>query len=124
MKLFFAAPLSGLPSDPMALGAHTSRLHFARKEVRAAPASSRPFFPIALFSLFPAACAAAERREKAVSKPASISRVIFCSPSLGTLAVVAFMGMSNCVVRSGGLRLPCSIIAKHSVEGCDHFSHD
>jgi hypothetical protein len=31
--------------------------------------------------------------------------------------------MSNCVVRSGGLRLPCSIIAKHSVEGCDHFSH-
>src|SRR2546430_15621099 len=32
--------------------------------------------------------------------------------------------MSNCVVRSGGLRLPCSIIAKHSVEGCDHFSHD
>ena len=25
--------------------------------------------------------------------------------------------MSNCVVRSGGLRLPCSIIAKHSVEG-------
>src|SRR6476660_8589038 len=32
--------------------------------------------------------------------------------------------MSNCVVRSGGLRLPCSIIAEHSVEGCDHFSHD
>jgi hypothetical protein len=32
--------------------------------------------------------------------------------------------MSNCVVRSGGLRVPCSIIAKHSVEGCDHFSHD
>src|SRR5262249_28449270 len=32
--------------------------------------------------------------------------------------------MSNCVVRSGGLQLPCSIIAKHSVEGCDHFSHD
>src|SRR5262249_27667324 len=33
-------------------------------------------------------------------------------------------GMSNCVVGSGGLRLPCSIIAEHSVEGCDHFSHD
>src|SRR2546430_888032 len=32
--------------------------------------------------------------------------------------------MSNCVVGSGGLRLPCSIIAEHSVEGCDHFSHD
>jgi hypothetical protein len=27
MKLFFAAPLSGLPSDPTALGAHASRLH-------------------------------------------------------------------------------------------------
>ena len=32
--------------------------------------------------------------------------------------------MSNCVVGSGGSRLPCSTIAKHSVEGCDHFSHD
>ncbi len=30
----------------------------------------------------------------------------------------------ECVVRSGGLRLPCSIIAEHSIEGCDHFSHD
>jgi hypothetical protein len=26
MKLFFAAPLSALPSDPSALGAHASRL--------------------------------------------------------------------------------------------------
>ena len=32
--------------------------------------------------------------------------------------------MSNCVVGSGGSRLPCSIVAEHSVEGCDHFSHD
>src|SRR5215831_3605950 len=32
--------------------------------------------------------------------------------------------MSNCVVGSGGLRLPYSIIAEHSVKGCDHFSHD
>jgi hypothetical protein len=32
--------------------------------------------------------------------------------------------VSNCVVGSGGLRLPYSIIAEHSVEGCDHFSHD
>src|SRR5262249_5516228 len=32
--------------------------------------------------------------------------------------------MSNCVVGSGGSWLPCSIIAEHSVEGCDHFSHD
>ena len=32
--------------------------------------------------------------------------------------------MSNCVVGSGGFKLPCSIIAEHNVEGCDHFSHD
>ena len=32
--------------------------------------------------------------------------------------------MSNCVVGSGGFELPRSIIAEHSVEGSDHFSHD
>src|SRR5262249_25651435 len=32
--------------------------------------------------------------------------------------------MSICVVGSGGSWLPCSTIAEHSVEGCDHFSHD
>src|SRR5439155_26539760 len=47
MKLVFAAPLSGLPFDPIALGSHISRLHLARKAVRAAPSSSRPSFPIA-----------------------------------------------------------------------------
>src|SRR6516164_4580585 len=34
------------------------------------------------------------------------------------------LGMSNCVVGSGGSWLPCSTIAEHSVEGCNHFSHD
>src|SRR5262249_5444549 len=77
MKLFFAAPLSGLPFDPTALGAHASRLHLARKAVRAAPASSRPFFPIALLSHVPGVRAAAEPRANAVNKTASISRVIF-----------------------------------------------
>ena len=32
--------------------------------------------------------------------------------------------MSNRVIGSGGFELPCSIIAEHSVAGCDHFSHD
>jgi hypothetical protein len=32
--------------------------------------------------------------------------------------------VSNCVVGSGGSWLSCSTIAEHSVEGCDHFSHD
>src|SRR5262249_2208666 len=76
MKLFFAAPLSGLPSDPTALGAQASRLHLVRKAVRAAPASSRPSFPIALFSHVPGACAAAEPIANAINKSASMSRVI------------------------------------------------
>src|SRR5262245_57061650 len=38
--------------------------------------------------------------------------------------VASLRRMSNCVVGSGGSRLPCSTIAEHSVEGCDHFSHD
>src|SRR5499433_2486652 len=76
MKLFFAAPLSGLPSDPTALGAQASRLHFARKAVRAAPASSRPSFPIALPAHVPGACADAEPIANAANKTASMSRVI------------------------------------------------
>src|SRR5947209_17602033 len=75
MKLFFAAPLSGLPSDPIALGAPVSRVHFAIKAVRAAPARSRPSFLIALLSHVPGACAAAEPIENAVNKTASMSRV-------------------------------------------------
>src|SRR5258706_8356071 len=83
MKLFFAAPLSGFPSDPTALGAQASRLHFARKAVRAAPASSRPSFPIALLAHVPGAWAAAEPMANAVNKTASMSRVIVFS-FLGT----------------------------------------
>jgi hypothetical protein len=79
MKLVFAAPLSGLPSDPIAFGAHASRLHFARKAVRAAPASSRPSFPTALLAQVPGACAAAEPTAKTKSKTAIIHRVIVSS---------------------------------------------
>ncbi len=32
--------------------------------------------------------------------------------------------MSNCDVGSGGLRLPCNIVAEHGIEGCDHLTHD
>jgi hypothetical protein len=79
MKLVFAAPLSGLPSDPMALGAHASRLHLVMKAVRAAPESSRPSFPTALLAHVSGACAAAEPIANAVSKPAIIHRVIVTS---------------------------------------------
>jgi len=79
MKLVFAAPLSGLPFDPIALGSHISRLHLARKAVRAAPSSSRPSFPIALFAHVPGACAPAEPIAKTVSKTARANRVIVSS---------------------------------------------
>jgi hypothetical protein len=78
MKLLFAAPLSGLPSDPTALGAHASRLHFATKLVFAAPASGLPFFPIAL--LAHVSCAKAEVIANAVSRTANIN--CFILPSL------------------------------------------
>ena len=32
--------------------------------------------------------------------------------------------MSNCVVRSCGSRLPCSVVADHGIEGSDRLSHD
>src|SRR5262249_24036132 len=84
--LFFAAPLSGLPSEPIALGAHAYRLHFVMKLVFAAPASALPSLPTALLSQVPGACAAAEAMENAVSNSASINRVIVLSPSLETRA--------------------------------------
>src|SRR5436309_15491883 len=79
MKLVFAAPLSGLPFDPIALGSHASCLHLARKEVRAAPSSSRPSFPIALLAHVPGACAPAEPIAKTVSKTGRANRVIVSS---------------------------------------------
>jgi len=80
MKLFFAAPLSGLPSDPIALGAQTSRLHFLMKLFFAAPASGLPAFDTALLSHVPGACAAAKPTAEAVSNTASINRIIFAAP--------------------------------------------
>src|SRR5215471_10867373 len=87
MKLFFAAPLSGLPSDPIALGAHASRLHFAMKLFFAAPARGLPSFETALLSHVAGACAAAEPTANAVSKTASMRRFIFLlpCPELGLL---------------------------------------
>src|SRR5262249_30332620 len=82
MKLFLAAPLSGLPSDPIALGSQASRLHFAMKLFLAAPASGLPSFDTALLSHVPGAgiaCAAAELIADAVSKIASIKRLMVSS---------------------------------------------
>jgi hypothetical protein len=77
MKLLFAAPLSGFPSDPIALGAHASRLHFSMKLFFAAPTSGLPFFPTALLSHV--SCAPAEPIANAVSIAAHISNFILTS---------------------------------------------
>src|SRR4051812_45350707 len=50
IKLFLAAPASGLPSAPTALGVQASALHFFMNEVLAAPASALPSLPTALLS--------------------------------------------------------------------------
>src|SRR6516165_2580139 len=50
MKDALAAPASRLPSDPTALPAHASVLHFLTKAVLAAPESGLPSFPTALLS--------------------------------------------------------------------------
>jgi hypothetical protein len=54
-------------------------LHFAMKLVRAAPWSSRPFFPTALLAHVSGACAAAEATAKVATKIASMNRIIFSS---------------------------------------------
>jgi hypothetical protein len=50
MKLLFAAPLSGLPSDPIALGAQASRLHFVRKLFFILSENGLPLLATALLS--------------------------------------------------------------------------
>src|SRR3984957_10563926 len=58
MKLFFAAPASGLPSELTAFVAHESAMHFFMNEVFAAPARALPSLPTALLSQD--SCATAE----------------------------------------------------------------
>src|ERR1700722_1384599 len=50
MKLFLAAPDSGLPSALTALVAQESAMHFFMNDVFAAPASALPSLPTALLS--------------------------------------------------------------------------
>jgi hypothetical protein len=77
MKLLLAAPLSALPFDPMALGEHTSLLHFVMKLFFAAPTNGLPFFPTALLSHV--SCPAAEAIAKAISNAAYINFFILTS---------------------------------------------
>ena len=77
MKLLFAAPFSGLPSDPTALGVQASRLHFAIKLVLAAPARGFPFLPTALLSQV--SWAAAEPSANASARSTYINDFILSS---------------------------------------------
>src|ERR1700686_372890 len=72
MKLFFAAPESGLPSLLTALPSHASFLHLLTKLVFAAPASALPSLLIALLSHV--ACAIAEPTAKDMIRAARIIR--------------------------------------------------
>src|SRR5450759_3163393 len=77
IKLFFAAPESGLPSLLTALPSHASFLHLFTKLFFAAPASGLPSLLIALLSQV--ACAIAEPAAKAKIKAARIVRFNFTS---------------------------------------------
>src|ERR1700726_3620114 len=70
MKLFFAAPESGLPSALTALAAQVSAIHFFMKEVFAAPASGLPSLPTALLSQV--SCAKAAPPANVTTSAASI----------------------------------------------------
>ena len=65
MKLFLAAPASGLPSALTALGVQASCLHFFRNEVLAAPASALPSLPTALLSQVSSARADPRQKSRA-----------------------------------------------------------
>jgi|SRR5580658_9775816 hypothetical protein len=73
MKLFLAAPCSGLPSALTALLAQASRLHFLMKLVLAAPWSG---WPAALTAWLSQDCAAAVPTAKQAINPARIMRLI------------------------------------------------
>jgi hypothetical protein len=80
MKLFFAAPKSGLPSLPTALIWHASFLHFLTKLVFAAPASGLPSLPIAWLSQ--AVWAIADPMVNDMTKAARNSRFTLFAPFL------------------------------------------
>ena len=78
MKLFLAAPCSGLPSLLIALLAQVSRLHFFTKLILAAPWSG---LPSALTALLSQDCAAAVPTAKLAIKAARIIHLMDFIPS-------------------------------------------
>ena len=87
MKLFFAAPDSGLPSALIALLAQESAMHFFIKDVFAAPARALPSLPTALLSHD--SCAKAAPPANVAINAASNMPLTFFS-SLSVFAVFEF----------------------------------
>jgi hypothetical protein len=81
MKLFLAAPDSGLPSALTALVAQLSVMHFFMKDVFAAPARALPSLPTALLSQV--SCAkAAPPANVAINAASNMLLIIFVLPSI------------------------------------------
>ena len=104
MKLLFAAPLSGFPSDPIALGVQASRLHFVMKLFFAAPTSGLPFLPTAL--LAHVSCATAEPIANTIARSAYIKGFI-----LSSFGVCAHLNIKHCIIssRAGSSRTSCIV---------------
>src|ERR1700689_1214780 len=81
MKLFFAAPDSGLPSALTSLVAQLSVIHFFMKDVFAAPARALPSLPTALLSHV--SCAkAAPPANVAINAASNMLLIIYVLPSI------------------------------------------
>src|SRR5437016_2704115 len=96
MKLFLAAPASGLPSELTALGSHASRLHFFRKLLSAAPASAFPFLSTALLAQV-APCESAGPTASATTMAAKRIRFIVSSSSTQYLTSLPIVTVNEAV---------------------------
>ena len=116
MKLFFAAPESGLPSALTALVAHKSAMHFFMKDVFAAPARGLPSLPTALLSQV--SCAkAAPPANVAINAASNMPLIISLSlPCLQRLKLTSKTHAIKCrtasfqcepAIETGGVRFGC-----------------
>src|SRR6202162_5309338 len=118
MKLFFAAPESGLPSLLTALPSHASALHFLTKLVFAAPTSGLPSLLIALLSQV--AWAIADPTAKHMIKAAKIIRFTF--PSICTTDTQEKIMVTAMGIRPLGPGSP-KFNSLNKTHWCDEINH-
>src|SRR6202035_5459572 len=104
MKLFFAAPASGLPSELTAFVAHESAMHFFMNDVFAAPASALPSLPTALLSQD--SCAKAE--------PIASVAITEARTMLLTMGVLPTSWNPNLSAERSGDQVPSAIQTRRS----------